>query len=250
MFELTLESNYAHEQYFEDAKSTLSQLICEMGGVVVSGISNGRVYLSLAIKKEFKHIAKTHALETAANLIVSIFKGDFLDSVMAQGYLTADVRSSLVAALAAFDKDTDVDIAKKHIIFDNNLLIDSTYFFKMSELRERWSEIAELVSNNLPNLIAGDSVFEMMRFLIKTTPSKTPEVYLSDLGDKIAILKDNKISEHGLIFEKNNKTLEKDMIGALISLAPQKIFLTHKLHALLPFIDKMENLFEGKIYTT
>ncbi|MBQ9790091.1 MAG: hypothetical protein IJW24_00665 [Clostridia bacterium] len=251
MFELTIESNYLHEDAVLAAKNFLLPTVQDMGGVIVCGNTHGRIQIALAVPISKKHVIKSIVLDVAADAIVSIFKRQHLDDAIHGAFLSSETRSSLLSALSEFDRETDVNLAKKHLVFSNCILLDSTYFFKMQELRDRWDEVAVLVSNNLPNLIAGDAVIEMMKFLIKTTPSKTPEVYLSLLDDgKLSVVSKNPQRSCLQLFDKTSEDFEEKFISFLISLAPKRIFVTHKLKSCLSCMEKIQNLFEDKIFTT
>jgi len=89
-----------------------------------------------------------------------------------------------------------------------------------------------------------------MKFLILSSPTKTEEVYLLDGEDRISIIDGSNILGDKLRFKKTSKTLEQDIMEALIGLLPNKIYISNSLDANFSFIKRIENLFEGRVYKT
>ena len=237
MFELTISSSCSESFLIEKLSINLDPIIKDAGGILVFGLFDGRATMTLAVKREKKEYIKSVVISEIADVIISHYKYKFLMDRIS--YSNEDEKETLVKALTEFDKSTDKDLAIKNIIFSNNLLLDSLYHFKLGEL----------ISNNLPNLIAGDCLFDMMKFLIKQSPPKIEELYIMDNKDEVVLMKNN-LSYGGLCFKKSSRTFERDIIDNLISLAPRKIFITQDAYSKIKFASKIEDLFEGKVYIT
>ena len=248
MFELTISSSCSESFLIERLALNLDPIIKDVGGVLVFGLFEGRAAMTLAAKKEKKDYIKSIVISEIADVIVSHYKYNFLMNSIS--YSNESEKETLVKALTEFDKSTDKDLAIKNITFSNNILLDSLYHFKLKDLKDRWVNIADLVSNNLPSLIAGDCLIDMMKFLIKQSPPKIEELYIIDNDDEVLLIKGNLTSKCNLSFKKSSKSFERDIIDNLISLSPRKIFITRDAYAKIKFADKIEDLFEGKVYIT
>lgn len=249
MYELSLESSFSHFEQLENIKKQVAEFVSGCGGVIVSGIHCGRGVVTLAVPSENKDVIKCIVLEKVAETLVSIYKHKFFDKHINSSFLSDEIRSTLIVALSEFDKNTDVEIAKKNIVFSNYLILDSLYYFKMNELIARWRDVVLLVNANLPNLVAGDSVVDMMKFLIGTLPSKTNEVYLTMLDDsKYQLFIHDKRAKDKRIFNTKKDDFEQSLISELISLSPEKIFIEKTALSSLKFREKLEGLFDNKIF--
>ena len=145
-----------------------------------------------------------------------------------------------------FDKQTDIDLVKKNLVIDNNIVIDSLYHFKLIELKNRWQDIVDLISQNLINLIAGDCLKDMLKFLIASSPAKIENIYISDNDNKIKLFN----NDINISIDKKYKNYEEKIISKLINLCPKNIYITNDVYTQYDMSKKIEDLFEGRVFVT
>jgi len=249
MYELTISVSYQKYFLIEHIAKQLEDEIKSVNGILVCGLFDGMATLSLAVKEKDKDFIKAIVLDSVSETIVNFYKYEYLNDNIQVNLISESKKETLVRALTEFDKATDIDLVKKHLVFTNNIIIDSFYYFRLSELKERWQEIALLVNNNLPNLVAGDCLSEMMKFLISAGPIKTNEIYIVSKNDNI-LLKGRELGEDSIKFNKNSKDIEQKLISTLICLSPKRIYMTNEVYNKFKFLKSIENLFDGRVIIT
>ena len=218
MFELTIATCVGQSLEIEEMKKLLEEDVVSCGGVILSHLLDGKANLTLAVPSSSKDFIKAKVIDLIADYIVSIYKYQYLRDNISFYFVNEQNIDTLIKALAEFDKSTDIDLIKKNIVFRDIILIDSIYYFKLGELKKRWKDIADLVSDNLPNLVAGDCIIDMLKFLIATTPPRTDEIYIINDDKNLILIKNNKLSHDRLFFDLRSKSLEQDLVTKLISL--------------------------------
>ncbi len=251
MFEITLETNGLHEEHIENAKQKLLNKIKRINGIIVTGNNNGRAFLSIAVPKNFAEDVKFLLLDTVSEMVVSLYKRDFLNENLTFEYLSPETREILISTLVAFDKASDVDFVKKNLVLGSVLVLDSFFHFKLSELKDRWVHVAGLVSANLPNLASNGSVFDMMKFLISSTPCKTAEVCVQCVDDFVVlVVVGGENNGCGRQFCLNDQKDGDKLLLSLIELVPKKILVPNEIKNKFSIFDKIQELFAEKIIIT
>ena len=247
MYELTISIGLNDSKLIECITHELESYVKLIGGVLVSGLFDGRATMTLAVQDKDKNFIKSKVLCVVASEVVSYYKFKFLSENISEfNMLDSKKRSALIKALAEFDKDTDTNIVKKNLVFTNSILIDSLYHFKLGELKERWNEIAVLVSSSMPNLLAGDCLDDMLKFLIASSPSKIGEIYIVEKEDNMLLVS----GKYESIFNKSMDNIEEDIISKLIGLSPEKIYIPGNIYEKYDFLKRVEDLFDGKVLIT
>lgn len=248
MYELTISISYQKYFLIEDIAKSLEHDIKLTNGIIICGLFDGRACLSIAVKDNEKEFIKALVLDVVSNHVVSYFKYEYLNDHI-NNSLVKENKKTLIKALTEFDKQTDIELVKKNLVFNNNIVLDSFYHFRLTELKKRWAEICELVNINLPNLISGDCLDDMMKFLISSGPIKTDEIYIIEKNDYL-VLKGKILGESVIKFNKKSKDTEQKLISALISLSPKRIYLSSDVYSECKFLKNVENLFDGRVIIT
>ena len=249
MYELTISVSYQKYFLIENIAKSLENDIKISNGVMICGLFDGRACLSLAVHDNNKEFIKSLVLDVVSDTIVTFYKHEYLNENVSSNIISSTTRETLIKALSEFDKATDIDLVKKNLVFNNAIVIDSFYHFRLNELKIRWHEISELVNNNLPNLVAGDCLSDMMKFLISAGPIKTDEIYIINKNEFL-LLKGKELGLHTIKFRKKSKDTEQKLITALISLSPKRIYITSDIYNECKFLKSVENLFDGRVIIT
>ena len=136
-----------------------------------------------------------------------------------------------------------VCIIKKNLILESELNLDRFYYFKLGLLRDRWSEICNLVENNAINLKLTNSGFNLIKFLVQTSEVNSFEVHLLKDNDKLVIA-DSKLVPLTLLDEVSSLN-EGNIVSNLIELSPAKIVI-HNLNE-NRLVNYLESIFENRV---
>lgn len=250
MYELTISIFYNRSNIIEQIATELENEIKLSDGLMVCGLFDGRAQLSLAVKQSKKDFIKAKILCVVSDALVSNYKYEYLNEHIYENLIKEKDRNSLIRALTEFDKTTDVDLVKKNLVFNNQIVLDSLYNFRLQELKNRWKDIVELVNNNLPNLVASDTLCDMMKFLIASSPVKTDEVYIGENSDLIYLIDNLKNARLNFKWERSDNEVEQKLINQLIKLSPRRIYISKDVYGKIEFMKKIESLFDGRVYIT
>jgi len=74
-------------------------------------------------------------------------------------------------AITIFDSELDKEFIKQKIELSGEILVDSLYYFKLEELRNRWQRTAEVINQN-QILQSSSSMLEVISYLTATSENK------------------------------------------------------------------------------
>ncbi len=245
MWELTLNFSQDKSHFMDFLYSKLEGQVKFCGGVIIRSSRAGRVKIGLAVPRKQKDYFVLLLLELVSEVITQDFKFEYLNTNLGTIIPNELTRAAFIRALTVFDKQTDKDLIKKQLVFENELNIDSFFYFKLGELTQRWQEICVLVRENISALQASGSLAGLLKFLIKTSDIGYDEVHIIKRKGRFVLTDKSSRPIHALFEMCDNKS-QADTIGDLILLSPSKIVL-HRATTREPFFDFIENLFEDKV---
>ena len=211
--ERTIASRYIYKN--------LKRAVGEINGVVTSFEQLGQIHIVLACEEYDKGRMQFLIGHLVSYVICKYFKEDYLNQKLSLP-ISNDIKwTAFKNALLSFDKETDNFIVSKHIPFENVLYVESLYEFKLSSLKEKWSELVALANDNRTYLIGNESFLELLRFLIDNLEVREGEINVmqDELGYKIL---NDAFEELEDDFESPSP---EKLIASLIELCPRKINL-------------------------
>lgn len=245
MFELTVSTCKAKSSDINFIVSRLRQPLKSMRGIMVCEESEGRVNLAIAVDKTKKDYALGIIFDAVSEAIIRSYKYDFFMKNICLTSSNIIAQNAFIRALTMFDKQSDKELIKKHLRPTGQINIDSLYHFKLWELDKRWSDTAEIVSQNSSYLLSQGSFVELMKFLIMTNEIETGEIHVKTEDNRIfACLKEGK--ELFTFDYKDNEDSLVKVISELICLAPEKIVLYQDLDG-TELAKYIFSLFDGKV---
>lgn len=152
MWELTLNFSQDKSHFMDFLYSKLEGQVKFCGGVIIRSTRAGRVKISLAVPRKQKDYFVLLLLELVSEVITQDFKFEYLNTNLGTIIPNELTRAAFIRALTVFDKQTDKDLIKKQLVFENELNIDSFFYFKLGELTQCWQEICVLVRENISAL--------------------------------------------------------------------------------------------------
>lgn len=244
MWEFTLIYNKEKAFYLDFIFSRLEHQVKFVNGIIIKQNFGGRARVSLAVPKKQKDYFVLLLLELVSEVITLDYKFQFLEDNLGVSITNELTKVAFLKCLTVFDKQTDKDLIKKQLVFENELNIDSFYYFKLEELRKRWQDICSLVSENIEALKATNGISDLLKFLIKTCDINVDEVHVYKKNQDYFLLdkaeKPLPVMISGEDTHSQTKTLEE-----LITLSPARIVLHGDGKE--PFFDYLSGLFDEKI---
>lgn len=190
-----------------------NQLSCHQA--IVARAEEGKfIALSIALPKEKRPEAEIVLLQCITLCICQNYKSEYLDKHL---FLPNQDEMSVTAfkkALINFDRETDYFLISKFLNFNEYLYLDSFYQFKLSLLRDKWSELIRLANENRDYLVSTDAFFDLLKFLIDNLDICKGEIDVVEDEDGYHICDEG---------QKGGALTSKALISNLIDLSPQKI---------------------------
>ncbi len=239
MWEFSLNFKTENFELARQVHNTLLSYVSSMEGVVTSHEDNGTISILIAVKEEYKDKLKLVLTNAITEIICTRFKNDFLNRYLVLPELDKASISAFKKALLNFDRETDRFIIKKNLNLENNLYIESFYYFRLKSLQVKWEELVSLSNENKEYLISRDSFIDLLKFLVDN---------LDICEEEISIVKENggyRIFVEDSEGYPNNLISEDVMVSSVIDLSPQKINLY--FNEMSGAISLLERIFEERI---
>lgn len=243
MFEFTL-CGSNKTPILDNIYTKIKPQIDKLQGLVIKQESK-QVSICLAVENKYEMLVKQQILELVSDEIILEYKFDFLKNHIKISINNSLCINAFIKALVVFDRQTDKDIIKKNLILQNKLNVDSFYYFRLGKLKKRWSDIAEIVNENIPIMLQNNSISELTKCFVDETMKEVEELHLIIQNKKIQIEIDNELSD--LEFDVSAEYLES-LLTEIISISPQKIVIHGDIEKVPELKTALDNFFDGSIY--
>lgn len=247
MWEIIISTNKGHASSIDYIFNTLQEDVVAASGIIIKQFSCGRAKVSIAVKKEDKEYVKARLADAISETIVDCYKYEFLLNNLKLPLSNEVTKKALIKALTVFDKKTDKELIEEELVLKKELYIDSFYHFCLGELKNRWKDITDLISDNVNGLMLTDTFLDLLKFLIKTTEAEREEVYVTLGSGKIDILDDAMKSVLKENLMEDDVNIDVKVINELISLSPRKIILDESVKGRQTLLDFLLCIFEEKV---
>ncbi len=170
MFELTISTTADKQFYIDDFYHKLISEIKKELGVVIKQNYHGRSHLTVAVKDAHKEYIKARMLDYVVFMITDDYKQGFFRESL-HSLSTNVIYETFLKAITIFDAELDKEFIKQKIELSGEILVDSLYYFKLEELRNRWQRTAEVINQN-QILQSSSSMLEVISYLTATSENK------------------------------------------------------------------------------
>ena len=183
-------------------------------------------------------------MDVVSDAIIAEYKFDYLQNNISLSIRNSTAYNSFIQSLVVFDRQTDKDIIKKNLILEKSLNVDSFYAFRLSQLKQRWHDIACVVNESIPVMLKDKSVADITRYFVDSTNKEINELHLY-LGEKTIQLKlDGRLSDLEFGYEND---YVNELLTEIISISPQKIVVHGKIDDFKELKDALSAVFLDKI---
>jgi hypothetical protein len=241
MFELSVSTSFQNQKYIAELYKKLYEEIKIDSGIAIRQNCYGRSFFSFAVPEEKKEYYKSKILEYIVFMIIDDYKFNFYKSNLKLEYNDIIIEPFL-KAISIFDADIDREYICSRIDFSGEILVDSFYYFKLQELRQRWAKTADIINQN-QILNSNSSMTEILK-------------YLADISENLVLCADVFIGKKQL--KINNFALSKcfkrdeggcsKFLSELVRLNPSKIRLKISTDENDELFLVMSKIFDDKIY--
>lgn len=239
MWEFSLNLKTENIEIANKIYKTLSDYFELINGVVTSHEQNGYISILLALDEGKTELAKRAISSCIVDVICEDFKLKYINRFL---LLPSHDKIGMLAfkkALLNFDKETDRFIVRKSLELDNDIFIESFYYFKLKNLQNKWSELIALSNENRDYLLTTESFIDLLKFLVDN---------LDICEDEISVVKEDggyRIYSDDNLNISNKLLSDENVVSSVIDLSPQKINLYFNESS--SAINLLEQIFEERI---
>ena len=120
------------------------------------------------------------------DIILINFKHVFFKNNLNINITDKSLESLFFTSITLYDRDYDSDVLCVDKLTDNELSIDGIFQFCIRDLLLRWTNVAEILQDNFYNDNDKEAIYEFVKHIIYSIPSKINElnIYKSGKGYK------------------------------------------------------------------
>ncbi len=221
MFELTLCLSIERQKYLSEFYKHLHPSIKKDAGIIIKHNSDGKSYLSIAVKEESKEYIKAKVLEFVTKVIENDFKYNFFRErieVKSNNVLS----EAFFRSISIFDEEIDKEVIGNLVSFSGEIVIESLFYFKLQPLVLRWQKTADIINHNFITC-SDSSMIEVLRYLCAVSENNSVFVDLK-FSEKQIELKNFLTTKK---FNLNTSGISK-MYEEIVKLNPTKINIKDK----------------------
>jgi len=240
MFQFKLSVDNKRATWFNQIEKVLAIQLKSLDGVVASQENSGRLEVSIACENSHKQDAKRIIKKTLVEMYLTVCKFDYLNNILSLPHLSDISRNLLIHTLVAFDKEAEQEIVEKNLAIKDYIALDGFFNFKLTELRKRWDDIAQLASTNARYLHEEETLNELLKFLMSAITPKIQKLCISVLPEHFNVKGKYKSSN----FEFRIPNADQLMIY-LINVAPIELTLEGDFSD-KNLYNRIVSIFDGK----
>lgn len=174
--------------FFELLLKRLEEIKEELDICIVVREMCGRRYAKICCKKENLDDIKLLIRDIFSDIILINYKYLFFRKNLAIKLSDKQLESLFFTSVVLYDRDYDqtlLDIAR---ISGQELTIDGIMRFCLSDLLTRWKNIAEILSENFYGDSDREAIYEFIKHIVYSMPSKAQEVNVYRTGSGYVIM--------------------------------------------------------------
>ena len=245
MFEITISTAIKKSKDISFIINRLRPKIKSIKAIMVCEDFDGRINLAFATHESNKDLLVSLIFDVVCEAVIRSYKEEVFNEHINIKNLDEVTLRTFIKALTMFDKASDKDLIKSKLSLSNTINLDSFYLFKLWELKKRWVNIAELITENSGYLIGSGTFNDLMKFLITTNEIEFGELYLNIENGKIFAKSKDGAEIFNISYESDNNCKIR-LVSEIISLSPQKIVLNKEFIG-LEIAEYLTFLYEEKI---
>lgn len=223
----------------------LKEFCKNYNGVVTTFERCGKISILISAEQCDESRYKHFISNLISNIICEDYKMKYLMENISLPNLDSVSKNAFIQALLGFDKETDKYIVQKFLVLENALDLESLYYFKLSQLRDKWKELVQIANDNKTYLSSNETLIELLKFLVDNLEPKYESIKILEKNNKICFLDDN----YNVL--KQNDFSEKDInstiISSLISLSPKYVNVYCKDSLDDNLLNMLKQIFDKRI---
>lgn len=180
--------------------------------------------IDIEIENDFVAYTKALIKEFVAEYVLNKYKIRFFEEhlKLIESYGLNGI--ALLKTISVLDRSEEINQIKNELEINNgSLVIDSLWLFKLSNIKNRWLEVTEIISINMADIVSTDAFLDIVRYLLKLVDKNYSIVRIIETKDDIFFVDDNYQKVTDIQISQNDNDKNAKVINTIIELSPRML---------------------------
>lgn len=180
--------------------------------------------IDIEIENDFVAYTKALIKEFVAEYVLNKYKIRFFEEhlKLIESYGLNGI--ALLKTISVLDRSEEINQIKNELEINNgSLVIDSLWLFKLSNIKNRWLEVTEIISINMADIVSTDAFLDIVRYLLKLVDKNYSIVRIIETKDDIFFVDDNYQKVTDIQISQNDSDKNAKVINTIIELSPRML---------------------------
>lgn len=226
-YELSIEYPIIFEQIFKDfCVKTKQEKFCKDGSELENKIGvcickNGE--LLIAVEKQDEPVLLNKLKVFLIEFFAKFFKKTYFENKLENLEIEKDKKQIFLQAICLFDEENDRLLLQRFLQFDNKLLLNEFFYFRLKLLKKKWDDIVKMVMENKSFFTSENFMYEIIRFLLSNVKTKCNFLSLEQEKDAITIQNEQ---QQTVFFEKcDNNQISVECLLYIMQNFPKRLYV-------------------------
>lgn len=241
MFQLTITVNLYNDEMLDSLNACIIDNKLTENNVCASTVVGSNVFISIGGERHDRQKIIDTLKDNLVKIYLTVVKKKYIERHLKLMH-TNDVSKMLITnMLVAFDRENEDNLLRREIDLKSRFSIDGFFNFRMKELKQRWTDVCKLATDNAEYLSDDSTVNELLKFLMCAVQPKISAAEISENGDcfEVTAYDLGQGIENRHVFYDNEQ-----LMLYLIDAAPAKILLKGRFNNKFIY-DKITSIFDG-----
>ena len=245
MYEATVSVVKANSHLLDFVKGQVTPCLKQIDGIYSELDERFRSCYAVACSDTYRFQVQRKLNEAVSQALSLGYKNIFVRKLLGIGY-DSFYKNVLVNVICVFDNDYDKQLVSKLVEVEQNICIDGYYNFRLRDVKQKWSDVIKLLSENLYVLSDNGLIIEFLQYLLESTPSKVKTLSVSFEENTFTLY-----GSGGRVIEPvtslaKGATAEEEVMLNILSLKPQRVKIYRSRTLSDDFCDMLSALFSAE----
>lgn len=171
MYEITISAPDSQRLLLANVVNSAQPALCEMDGISAEVREGTRLFFSAAVSDTFRFQLKRLLCDSLCDSIVLGYKNAYIRDCLKVGEGTF-LQNVLIGVMCLFDKNYDRQFVCRVLDLEQPVYIDGYCNFRLNGIKQKWREVAQLVTDNRQVLYDGGLIAEFLQYVTDTVCSR------------------------------------------------------------------------------
>ena len=242
MYEATVSVVKSNSHLLDFVKEQVTPCLKQIDGIYTELDERFRTCYAVACSDTYRFQVQRKLNEAVSQALSLGYKNIFVRNLLDIGYDNF-YKNVLVNVICVFDNDYDKQLVSKLVEVDQNICIDGYYNFRLGAVKQKWSDVIKLLSENVYVLSDNGLIIEFLQYLLESTTSKVKTLSVSFTENSFILYgSGGRVIEPVMSLAKDATAEEEAMLN-ILCLKPQRVKIYRSRTLSADFCEMLSALF-------